>query len=149
MNNYFMNKTLTEFGKLCRSRRALLGINMIQAAKMIGVKQSTITKIEQGEQPVSFEFIRKSIVAYQIKDINSKMEFLLSYLDSGKRIEIPLKELGPLRKEWVAALLILGDIKKHDPDGWDDLINWNINFLQKIKKETPSYKSLIDEDTPI
>ena len=129
-----MGNKASEFGKLCKSYRAKLGLNMTQAAERIGVKQSSITKIEQGEQPASFEFIKKSIDLYQIKDRKDKMEFLLSYLNSARRFEIPLDQLGPYRKEWLAALCILGDVVNENPEGWDDLFQWLDGFREKLRK---------------
>jgi len=142
-----MGNKASEFGRLCRSYRAKLGMNMIQAAEKIGVKQSTITKIEHGEQPASFEFIKKSIEVYQIRDKKDKMEFLLSYLNSAKRFEIPLDQLGLFRKEWLAALCTLGDVDKKDPEGWDDLLQWLDGFIKKLCK--PKYVTIGDSTNPL
>jgi len=134
MNNKYMGNKTIKFGRLCRAYRAKLGINMTQAAEKIGVKQSTVTKIEQGEQPVSIEFIKKSIEVYQIRDWEEKMEFLLSYLNSAKRFEILLDQLGPFRKEWLAALCILGEVDIYNPEGWDYLLQWHDGFRNKLHK---------------
>jgi len=134
MNNEYMGNKTTEFGKLCRSYRAILGLDMVQTAEKIGVNQSTVTKIEQGEQPASFEFIKKSIEVYQIKDRKEKMEFLLTYLKSAKRFAIPLDQLGPSRKEWLAALFTLGDVVNENPEGWNDLLQWLDGFRKKLRK---------------
>jgi transcriptional regulator with XRE-family HTH domain len=132
MNNEYMGNTTSEFGRLCRTYRAKLGLNMTQAAEKIVVKQSTITKIEQGEQPASFEFIRKSIDVYQIRDGKEKMKFLLTYLKSAKKLEILLDQLGSYRKEWLAALCILGEVDFNKPEGWDDLLEWFDEFRKKL-----------------
>jgi transcriptional regulator with XRE-family HTH domain len=132
MNNGFMDNKATEFGRLCRSYRANLGLNMIQAAEKIGKKQATITKIELGKLPASFEFIKKSIAAYQIRDRRERMKFFLTYLKSAKWFEIPLDQLGPSRKEWLAALCILGEVDMHNRDGWDYLLQWLDEFREKL-----------------
>jgi transcriptional regulator with XRE-family HTH domain len=134
MNNEYMGNKTSEFGKLCRSYRAKLGLNMTQAAEKIEVKQSTITKIERREQPASFEFIKKSIEIYQIRDWKEEMKFLLTYLKSAKWFEIPLDQLGHFRKEWLAALCILGEVDMHNPEGWDDLLQWLDGFRNKLRK---------------
>jgi hypothetical protein len=73
------------------------------------------------------------------------MEFLLSSLNNSQRIEIQLNELGPLRKEWLAALCILGDIDKNNPEGWDMLIKWTEEFLNKLKGLKPRHTTLSSE----
>jgi transcriptional regulator with XRE-family HTH domain len=146
MNNEYMSEKPSEFGRLCRSYRAKLGLNMTQAAEKIVVKQSTITKIEQGEQPASFEFIKKSIEVYEIRDWKEKMVFLLSYLNSAKRLQIPLDQLGPFRKEWLAALCILGEIDIYNPEGWEDLLQWLDGFRKKLHK--PDYVTADADPTP-
>ena len=125
------NKT-SEFGRLCRAYRAKLGLNMIQAAEKIGVKQSTITKIEQGGQPVSFEFIKNSINVYQIKDWEEKKEFLLTYLKNSKRFEIQLDQFGPIRKELLAALCIQWEVDEHHSKGWYDFFQLVNSFGKSL-----------------
>jgi len=65
MNNVDMSKKTTEFGLLCRQYRISLKINMIQAATELEVNQSDISKIENGEQQPSFDYIKKSIDLYK------------------------------------------------------------------------------------
>jgi transcriptional regulator with XRE-family HTH domain len=144
VNNEYMSNNTVKFGKLCRAYRAKLGLNMIQAAEKIGVTQSTITKIEQGEQPASFEFIEKSIAVYQIRERKEEMEFLLSYLSSAKKLEIPVDRLGPVRKEWLAALCTLGNINLKDPEGWGDLLQWMSEFEKKLQSYKPDSVYLDD-----
>jgi transcriptional regulator with XRE-family HTH domain len=127
-----MDNETVKFDNLCKSYRAKLGFNMTQAAKMIGVKQSTVSKIEQGEQPASFEYIKKSIEAYQIKDENEKIEFFLAYIKSAKKLEIPVNQLGPLRKEWLAALCVIEDVEKNTSEGYYDLLGWMRKFEKKV-----------------
>jgi transcriptional regulator with XRE-family HTH domain len=134
MNNGYMGNKPTEFGRLCRAYRANLGLNMIQTGEKIGKKQAAITKIELGKLPASFEFIKKSIEVYQIIDRKEKMKFLLSYLKSAKRFEIQIDQLGPSRKEWLAALCILGEVDKYHPEGWDDLLQWFDEFRKELSK---------------
>jgi transcriptional regulator with XRE-family HTH domain len=141
-----MSKLTTEFGKLCRSYRAKLGMNMTQFAEKTGKKQSIISKIEQGKYPVSLEYIKKSISIYGIRENSEKMEFLLSCFRSIDRFEIPIKELGALRKEWLTAIFIFGNVKKFNPDGWDDLITWNKDFLSKLEKQKPEVITLGKSD---
>ena len=138
-----MSKKLTEFGRLCRSYRAKLGLNMIQTVEKLGIAQPTLTKIEQGELPLSYEVFIKSIVAYQIKDRTEQMSFLLSYFDSSKRTEIPLEIFGSLRKELLAALCTFGDVKKNSREELDELKEWVTKFLAKLNNiEEPSYTIL-------
>jgi transcriptional regulator with XRE-family HTH domain len=107
---------------------------MTQAAGKLGVNQSTIIKIEQDGQYAPFGFIRKSIEAYKIEDKGKQMEFFLSSLNSSEKMEIPLKEMNPLRKECQAALFTLGDVKKDNPGGWDSLLSWIDNLRARLKK---------------
>ena len=136
----------TEFGRLCRSYRAKLGRPIKDFIKVLGLKQSTISKIEQGELSPSLEYIKKSMEAYGITDKSEKMKFLLANLNSSEKIEIPLKDLGPMRKEWLAALCIFGEVFTRDTRGWDELINWLNNFSLKANKERPPYFSGWMED---
>jgi transcriptional regulator with XRE-family HTH domain len=136
MNTGYMSNKTVEFGRLCRSYRAKLGINMDKAAEKIEVTQSTITKIEQGEQPASFDYIQKSIATYKIRNRNEQMEFLLSYLKSGKKLDIPLAQFGPIRKECLAAICTLWDVDKGNPEGWDDLLLWLKGLEGRLNKPT-------------
>jgi transcriptional regulator with XRE-family HTH domain len=145
INNSHMGNNATEFGRLCRVYRASLGLNMIQAAEKIGTKQTIITKIELGKLSASFEFIKKSIDTYQIRDWEKKVEFLLSYLKSAKKFEIQLDQLGPSRKEWLSALCILGEVDKKNPEGWNDLLQWLDEFREKLCK--PEYVT-VDNNGP-
>jgi transcriptional regulator with XRE-family HTH domain len=72
MNNILMNGKTTEFGIKCRERRVSLKLTMAQIAKKIGYAQSTVTKIEQGGQPPSFEYIKESLEIYEIKEKKNK-----------------------------------------------------------------------------
>jgi transcriptional regulator with XRE-family HTH domain len=149
VNNIAMNKTTTEFGIKCRVYREKLKLNMTQLAEKTGIKQSTITKIEQGSLSPTFDFIKKSISAYEIKDKTEQMDFLLSSLNNSEKIEIPLNELGPIRKEWLAALCILGDVQKYNPEGWDMLIDWTEELLNKLKDLKPTHSVLCSESHPL
>jgi transcriptional regulator with XRE-family HTH domain len=149
MNNYFMSDKITEFGRLCRTYRASLGMNMANIANITEKTQSTITKIEQGKIPVSLEFIKKSIKAYKIEEIPKQMEFLLFYLNSSEAIEIPLAGLSSRRKEWLTALLILGDINLLHPKGWDELMNWINSFSIKLNELKPGSVTLGDKYEPL
>jgi transcriptional regulator with XRE-family HTH domain len=132
-----MAKKLTEFGKLCRSYRAMKGMNMTDIVKKTEKPQSAISRIEQGEAQASLEYIRMSIDAYEIKEKAKQKEFLLSYLNSTEKFEIPLKELGPIMKEMLAAFCILGEISEEKPSGWNDLIDWAADFAREQKKRNP------------
>jgi transcriptional regulator with XRE-family HTH domain len=149
MNNYLMKKKTTDFGKKSRAYRAGLGLNMTQAARETGIKQPTISKIEKGELSPSLDFIKKSITAYEIKERTEQMGFLLSSLNSSQEIVIPLKELGPVRKEWLAALCIFGDLDKNNPKGWDTLIDWTKGLLKRLKDLKPNYNNLRRENQPL
>jgi transcriptional regulator with XRE-family HTH domain len=149
MNNYPMNKKTTNFGIKCRVYRDHARLSMTQLSKKTGIGQSTITKIEQGELSPSFDFIKKSIAAYGIKDRAEQMSFLLSSLNTSKKIDILLNELGPIRKEWLAALCILGDLDKNSPEGWGTLIDWTERFLKRLKGLKPQHTVLGRESQPI
>jgi len=144
-----MGKKTSEFGCLCRQYRVALKINMSQAAKKIGVNQSDITKIEQGEQSPSFDFIKKSIDVYQITDKKKQMEFFISNLNSSKNIEIPLNGFGPKRKEWLAALCILGEVGTHNPTGWKDLLEWIVVLASELQEKNPKYDEDYIESNPL
>jgi hypothetical protein len=77
------------------------------------------------------------------------MEFLLSSLNSSHKIEIPLNELGPVRKEWLAALIILGSVSDKNPQGWETLIDWTEGFLQRLKTLKPKHTDLGYVSQPI
>jgi len=141
------NKT-TEFGKLCRAYRAGLGLTINDVVPKIGKNQSTITKIENGEMVASFDFIKKSIDIYKIIKKEEQFEFLLSYLKCGQKFEIPLNLLGSIRKEWLAALCILGDVKKDNPNGWDGLLQWADEFVKKLHEKKPK-NNLLGADDPL
>jgi transcriptional regulator with XRE-family HTH domain len=146
MNNYNMSKDVTDFGKLCRSYRSRLGLNMTQLSKKIGIKQSTITKIEQGNYPVPFRYIKKSIDIYGIREKSEKMKFLLSCFESIDRFVVPISELGALRREWLSAIFIFGDVKEKNPNGWDDLISWIKDFSYKLEKQKPEFNTLVKSE---
>jgi transcriptional regulator with XRE-family HTH domain len=139
-----MDEKVTEFGKLCRSYRSLKGLTMAQFSKGIGKHQSDITKIEHGEIPISIDYIRASIEAYGIEDKNKQLEFLQCYFNCSERLEIQLGELGSLRKEWLAALCILGDVNDKNPEGWDNLLEWLNSFFTRLKALKPKFISLGD-----
>jgi len=145
MNNVSMGNKATKFGKLCRAYRAKMGLTMSQIAEKTKKKQSTITKIEQGNYPLSFGYIKASIDAYGIKNKVDQMEFLLSCLNSTDRFEIPIKEIGFLRKEWLAALLIYGNVKMQNPEGWSELICWMKDFSTKLGNKEPPYLTIGDD----
>ena len=129
-----MSKKTTEFGCLCRQYRIALRITIIQAAEIIGVNQSDISKIENGEQSPSFDYIKKSIDLYQIKDRNKQMEFFLSNLNSSKKIEIPMKGLGPVCKEWLAVLCTFGEVYPGNTDGWNELLKYMKELPFRLEK---------------
>ena len=132
MNNGFMDNKATEFGRLCRSYRAKLGLNMIQAAEKIGKKQATITKIELGKMPASFEFIKKSIAVYQIRDWKEKKEFFLTYLKGAKRFEVQLDQFGYSRRELLAGLCTQAEAEEHHPENWEDFLQLVSQFRKKL-----------------
>ena len=142
MNNYFMDKKTTEFGKKCRAKRAELGLAIKDVVPTVGKKQSTITKIENGEMAASLDFIKKSIDVYKITKKEKQFEFLLSYLKYGKKFEIPLDQLGSIRKEWLAALCILGDVKKDNPKDWDELLQWIDKAVKELRQLKPNFVTL-------
>jgi transcriptional regulator with XRE-family HTH domain len=144
-----MNKRTTEFGNLCRSYSAKLGLNMADIAKKFEKTQSTITKIEQGNLPVPYEFITKSMNLYEIEDKSEKMKFLLSYLNSSEKFEIPITQLGSLRKECLAALLIYGDVKERNPTGWGELLKCVSEFSDILNSKNPGFNTLSKEDKPL
>jgi transcriptional regulator with XRE-family HTH domain len=127
-----MSKKTTDFGKTCRAYRAKLGLNMTQLEEIVDKTQSTISKIELGGQSPSIDYIKRSIDAYKIKDQKEQMDFLLSCLNSFDKIEIPLNELDPERKEWLAALLILKKEPGYNSKGLDTIIEWTEGFLEKL-----------------
>jgi transcriptional regulator with XRE-family HTH domain len=144
-----MSKKPTEFGRLCRSYRAKLGLNMKQAVEKLGIAQPTLTRIELGELPPPFEFIIKSIDAYEIKDRTEQMSFLLSYLKSSERFEIPLEIFGPLRKELLAALCTFRDVRKNNREELDELKDWVNKFSAKLNDiKEPPY-TVLGEDQSI
>jgi transcriptional regulator with XRE-family HTH domain len=132
MNNEYMGNKSSEFGRLCRSYRAKLGLNMTITAEKIGVKQSTVTKIEQGEQPASFEFIKKSIEVYQIRDWKEKKEFLLTYLKGAKRFEVQLDQFGYSRRELLAGLCTQAEAEEHHPENWEDFLRLVDQFRKRL-----------------
>jgi len=140
-----MGKKTTDFGLLCRLYRVSLKINMIQAAKELGVNQSDISKIENGEQHPSFDYIKKSIDLYQIKDKKKQFEFFLSNLNSSKKIDIPLNVLGSTRKEWLAVLLTYGDVYIGNPDGWNEFLECIKTLAKNLEDKNP--KSIANNKT--
>jgi transcriptional regulator with XRE-family HTH domain len=144
-----MSEKTTDFGVECKNYRNKFRWNTTQLAKKIGISQSTVSRIEQGEQPPSFDLIKKCIATYEIKDKNEQMRFLLSCLNSSEKIDVPLNELGSVRKEWLAALLILGNVQEKNPKGWDALISWTEDFLDKLKSSVPPYTGLDPESHPL
>ena len=142
------NKT-TDFGKLCRSYRARLGLFMADISDKTGVPQSTITKIEQGSQKPSFDYLWKSMDAYGITGTKERLEFFLSCLNSSDSIEIPLAGFGPKRKEWLAALCIFGEVAMQDPNGWKELISWVNKLSRDIKKLAPRFTTFTDKINPL
>jgi transcriptional regulator with XRE-family HTH domain len=148
MNNYIMNEKTTEFGKLCRVYRSRLGLSIKDVVPKVGYKQSTITKIENGEMAASFDFIKKSIDIYKIIKKEEQFEFLLSYLKCGKKFEIPLNQLGTIRKEWLTALCILGDVKEGNPEGWNELLQWVDEFVKKLHEKKPKH-TILGVDGPL
>jgi len=139
------NKT-TEFGRLCRAYRAGLGLTINDVVPKIGKNQSTITKIENGEIAASLDFIKKSIDVYKIINKKEQFEFLLSYLKCGQKLEIPLNLLGSIRKEWLAALCILCDVKKDNPKGWNELLQWMDEFIKKLHEIKPKHTTFGEDD---
>jgi len=144
-----MAKKVTEFGKLCRTYRTINGFTMTDLAKKIGKNQSEITKIEQGEISISIDFVIKSIEAYGIKDKNKQLEFLKCYFYSSERFEVHLEKLGPLMKEWLAALCILGNVGDKNPEGWDELLDWFNGFYTRLKGLKPKFTTLSDPGVSI
>jgi transcriptional regulator with XRE-family HTH domain len=140
---------ISDFGKLCRSYRAKHGMVMKDLSEIAGINQSAITKIEQGKSPISFDYIKKTIKAYDIKDKRQQMDFLLSALNSTERLEIPLDQFGPLRKEWLAALFTLGDVKENRPEGWNELLSWANGFITKLEEIRSDFNKMLDKDIPI
>jgi hypothetical protein len=54
-------------------------------------------------------------------------------------------ELGPIRKELLAAFCILGEISEGNPTNWDGLIEWAFDFAEKLKKLKPPYTTLCEQ----
>jgi len=134
-----MDKKTTEFGKKCRAKRSELGLTIKDVVPTVGKKQSTITKIENGEMAASLDYIKKSIDVYKITKKEEQFEFLLSYLKCGKKFEIPLDKLGFIRKECLAALCVLGDVMNNNPKDWDELLQWVDEFVNKLHKIKPKH----------
>jgi hypothetical protein len=76
------------------------------------------------------------------------MEFLLSSLNSSKKIDIPLNKLGPIRKKWLAAFCILGDVYTNNPEGWNELLKWLKDFTSELEKIKPSFV-VLGEPAPL
>ena len=139
MNNVDMSKKTTEFGLLCRQYRISLKINMIQAATELEVNQSDISKIENGEQQPSFDYIKKSIELYKIKEKEKQFEFFLSSLKCSRKIDIPLNILGPIRKEWLAAIFTYGDVNTENSKGWNELLEYIKSLIIKLENKNPKF----------
>jgi transcriptional regulator with XRE-family HTH domain len=136
-----MGNKPTEFGKLCRNCRTNKGLNMIRAAELTGKSQATLTNYETGKESPSFGFIKTSMDVYGIKEQTEQMRFLFAALKNSEKIEIPLSKFGPLAKEYLAALCILGDLKANTPKGWDEFIKWLEDFAIKLKKTKPKWSN--------
>jgi transcriptional regulator with XRE-family HTH domain len=128
-----MSGKTTEFGKLCKSHRALLGLNGAQFGKKIGISQPTVSRFENGVESLPFQYIMDFINAYKISDKSKQMEFFLRCLESSEKLQIPLNKLNPLMKECLAALFTLGDMKENDPQGKESFIAWLDRFKVKVR----------------
>jgi transcriptional regulator with XRE-family HTH domain len=143
-----MGNNVTEFGKLCRNYRINKGLNMTRAAELTGKSQATLTNYETGKESPSFDFIETSMKVYGITDSMKQMQFLLAALNSSEKIEIPLNPLGPIRKEWLAALCTLGNVKYFNPKGWKELLAWLDELVKRLNKRKPEFHTL-GEQKPI
>jgi transcriptional regulator with XRE-family HTH domain len=143
-----LGTNVTEFGKLCRNYRTNKGLNMTRAAELTGKSQATLTNYETGKEAPTFEFIKTSMEVYGITNRAEQMRFLLAALNSSGKIEMPLIPLGRIRKEWLAALYTLGNVKEFDPTGWEELLTWLDNFVIRLKKRKPLFHTLC-EPNPI
>jgi transcriptional regulator with XRE-family HTH domain len=149
-----MGKETTEFGKLCRSYRARMGMTMAQAAGKIGLAwsarsdkriktpQSALTNYETNKGNLSLEFVKASMAVYGIENRKEQMEFLLAALNSSRAVGVPLDQLGALRKACLAALFTFGEVKENSPEGWDELLQWLDDFVAKLKKAKPNFVML-------
>jgi transcriptional regulator with XRE-family HTH domain len=124
-------------------------MNMTETARLTNVSQPTLTNYETGKESPPLQFLRASMEAYKIQDRKKRMQFLLSALESSEKIEIPLKGLGPLRREWLAAFCVLYDIDQFNPTGWDDLCEWLDDFITKVKTDKPTFVTGSGKDNPI
>jgi transcriptional regulator with XRE-family HTH domain len=113
-----MTGEITEFGKLCKKYRVDKGINMTEAAKRIEKSQAYISSIERGKIPLTFDFIKKSMLAYEL-NAKEKFEFLTQALLSSPEMTIPLNEAIIVSKEkWLHVLAaILLNYKGPYPKG--------------------------------
>jgi hypothetical protein len=77
------------------------------------------------------------------------MQFLFTAFESLEKIAISFKQLGPLGREWLAALVILYTIDHYDSKGWNELEEWLTGFVQKLKNTKPKFIIMGDPDHPI
>ena len=106
-------KPKTEFGRLCHSYRAGMGVNEIIMAKELKEKhgllkcdQPKITNYENGTTDPPLEYVLKCIDYFALKErTTDSCKFLLSALKSSKKITLEHADLKAIPAEKILKLI--------------------------------------------
>ena len=132
-----------KFGIYCKELRRKLGINMIQAAKQIGVSQPYLTQLENGTEPLTSVALGKCLKGYMPSEEfppDLRLELMYEMLQIIESINIDLSKITIIHSENLLRLLaelILNET--YPPGDWRSLpwlrVNGCVKELEVVTHE--------------
>jgi transcriptional regulator with XRE-family HTH domain len=112
-------KTKTRFGQCCAKLRQQQHLTLKEVAQLMGVSQPYITRVENGTEKLTFEFLQKCIQVYTHRTdenvpeevaLEVKFELTFWFVSTLEKIELDLSKISIVRREnlnqVIAALLL-------------------------------------------
>jgi transcriptional regulator with XRE-family HTH domain len=129
-NNYlviFYNQevimvNMTYFAQKCAEMRKKLGINQTEIAKIMGFSQEYLSKLENGQKPLTIPLLKKYLAAFQeigkkipnqweenmgIFPLDDQLEFFRELFDYSDKIEINLSDISIIHRQSLTRLMAI------------------------------------------
>ena len=147
---------LTYFGRKCAEIRKRLNITQAEVAAEIGYSQEYLSKLENGQKPLTIALLKKYLSAFAelgkkeptqwgenpgLFPLNEQLEFTCELFERSGKIEINLPDISIIHRNSITKLMAILVVDEFFPmdvlDG--SFIPWlRVNEVVKILQEDPN-----------
>jgi len=136
------------FGLYCKGLRKILGINITQAADLIGVSQPYLTQLENGTVPLTSVALYKCMKGYlgfKNLTIEAKLEIVYEMLQNVETIEIELSQVTIIHRENLFRLIAELLLNEEYPPETMGCISWNrvSGCINSLKEPPPKQEDWV------